>query len=251
MVKLYYQTSAGFPIRVYDIYAAIGAKDLGIKVCPYEFIDEVPGTADTIVVGNVPDCLWWLNEHGYKTPEEIDLTKFTSFMNRRFERVENNKLNSFHFPCFIKPTKAKAFNAGVYSACLEFLMTDKNSKYKDDYYISEVVLFESEWRVYIRSGKIIGCKHYSGNHLLFPHVGTINSIVEYAETILDNHSYTIDVGIQYSYYDKDEFYTTHLVELNDGFAIGNYGVEPTDYYLFLRDRWLQLTGLRHKKEFIV
>ena len=48
---------------------------------------------------------------------------------------------------------------------------------------------------------------------------------------------------------KEQFYIikengdTFLIEVNDGWAIGNYGLSPDRYYSFVKNRWLQLTGI--------
>jgi hypothetical protein len=37
--------------------------------------------------------------------------------------------------------------------------------------------------------------------------------------------------------------STVLVECNDGWSIGNYGLCHLKYYQMLKDRWLQITGI--------
>lgn len=247
--KLYYQVdSKGYPVRAYDIYAAIGALEFDIQVSKYQFIDDVVYDPYKIVVGSVENLQKYLNCAGVKLPDDIDLTLFTSFMNRRFEKIYYHSIPRLNYPCFIKPVKAKAFEAGIYKdfdSALNFIP----KSYIGEFYYSEVRNYKSEWRVYVNNGKIIKVCHYLGNPLIFPHSHIINSIVNYAETVINNHSYTVDVGVLV---DSDgRIYGTDLIELNDGWAIGNYGLEPKEYYLFLRDRWLQITGVRIKKDFKV
>ena len=77
--------------------------------------------------------------------------------------------------------------------------------------------------------------------MLFPNKEFILNCIDTAKKELDYHSYTLDFGIL-------ENGKTILIEVNDAFAIGNYGLEPSDYYYFIRNRWLQITGVRHKME---
>lgn len=35
---------------------------------------------------------------------------------------------------------------------------------------------------------------------------------------------------------------TLLIEFNDGFSLGNYGVEPTLYAILLTARWAEING---------
>lgn len=245
--KLYYEVdSKDLPIRIYDMYAVIGARDLGIEVCKYTDIKEdIVYNPYKIVVGNVVDLHWYLQDNNIPIPDDIDLTLFTSFMNRRFEKVQYQSLSRLNYPCFIKPTKAKAFDAGVFKS-FDDLINFIPSTYVHDFYYSSIKDYKSEWRVYVNNGKILKACHYLGDPLLFPNSEIINNIVRYAETILTNHSYTVDVGVCQEVGGTQH---TDLIELNDGYAIGNYGLEPEQYYLFLRDRWLQITGIRKKKDF--
>jgi hypothetical protein len=48
--------------------------------------------------------------------------------------------------------------------------------------------------------------------------------------------YTLDIGI-------DDKGINYLIEINDGWAIGNYGLNPIDYFSFVKARWLQITGI--------
>ena len=46
------------------------------------------------------------------------------------------------------------------------------------------------------------------------------------------NTYTIDVGIT-------EIHQNILIEVNDGYSSGNYGLTEIQYAKFLRDGWLQ------------
>jgi hypothetical protein len=154
--------------------------------------------------------------------------------------VETVRENLKFGPLFIKPaTQIKAFTGFVATDTLIFDVWLEG--YKGDLIVQNVIDIESEYRVYVNNNKIVGCKHYAGNCLRFPQRKFIENVFEKTKEILEHHSYTIDIGV------LDDG-TSVLIELNDGWAIGNYGLDPKTYYLFVRDRWLQMTGIRKKMD---
>ena len=96
--------------------------------------------------------------------------------------------------------------------------------------ISEVVDFESEWRTYVVEDKIVGIKNYKGDEFLVPSKEMVLKMIS-AYTSAPK-SYSLDVGIVKG--------KTLLVECNDGWALGNYGLDSALYANFLMKRWLQL-----------
>lgn len=90
----------------------------------------------------------------------------------------------------------------------------------------------SEWRIYVLNDRIEDSRNYSGEFTISPNY-------EYVMTVINNNrgkfpcAYTIDIGIL----DNSE---TVVVEYNDMWAIGNYGV-PNDIYLrMLKDRYFEI-----------
>ena len=105
--------------------------------------------------------------------------------------------------------------------------------YKGDLMVQTAMMdMNHEWRVYVNRRKIVGCKHYSGPHTVFPDSDFIRRTVEFALTKLDNVSFTLDFAVVEG--------VTLLIEPNDGWAIGNYGLEPDTYLRFCEDRWKQM-----------
>ena len=100
----------------------------------------------------------------------------------------------------------------------------------------------TEWRCYIHYNKIIDIKNYSGRFDILPDL-------KWAEIYLkeetDNVSYefnklnkfpiafTMDLGVL-------ENGKTVIIEYNDMWAIGNYGINNYDYYKLLRERYFEI-----------
>jgi hypothetical protein len=232
------KSSAGSRLAFDFCYSAmLGADEMQHKVKTFANYKDIPNKPNHVVVGSVEQCQGWLELNDYKVPDPINILEFSDFLKRTVTVHMMSNVSEFikSGPIFIKPTKLKAFTGFQTNS---MLMTELFSEgYRGEILIQEVIDIVSEYRVYVTDGKIIGCKHYSGDPLRFPDGDFIKQVFERSKEILNLHSYTIDVAVLYDG-------TTALIELNDGWSCGNYGLEPQDYYLFCRNRWLQITGLR-------
>ena len=90
----------------------------------------------------------------------------------------------------------------------------------------------SEWRLYVHNDKLVDARNYSGEFIVSPNY-------EYAMTVIANNkgkfpcAYTVDIAVL-------ESNENVVVEFNDMWAIGNYGI-PNDIYLrALKDRYFQI-----------
>ena len=133
---------------------------------------------------------------------------------------------------FIKPLKIKLFSGFV----LGNFIYSEIEKLPDDTLIRAYKPFSerisSEWRVYIYNHKVYFSGNYSGDFEVIPDYGYVREVIEKNRNSFPI-SYTIDVGIL-------ESGENVVVEYNDMWATGNYGV-PNDMYLrMIRDRYFQI-----------
>lgn len=137
---------------------------------------------------------------------------------------------------FIKPIEIKLFSGlildGMTYTCLNNISGDtKVMAYKP--FGSKII---TEWRLYIHNNKIVDSRNYSGDFKLSPNYDYV------IEVVRDNANsfpcaYTVDVAVL-------ESGENVVVEFNDMWAIGNYGI-PNDIYLnLLRDRYFQIIKSR-------
>jgi len=132
---------------------------------------------------------------------------------------------------FIKSVGSKVISGLVYDT-----MTLSNlDKYPQDTEIYVSLPFKNkiitEWRCYVRNKTIIDARNYSGDFSVTPDFN-------YAENIVANNkdypsAYTIDIALM----DNGK---TEVIEYNDMWAIGNYGIDNTDYYKLLRERYFEI-----------
>jgi hypothetical protein len=91
---------------------------------------------------------------------------------------------------------------------------------------------ESEWRIYVLDGKIMDSRNYSGDFMVTPDYSYVLNDIR---TNRDEFpcSYTIDVGIL----SNGE---SVIIEYNDMWAIGNYGVPNDIYVRMLKNRYFEI-----------
>ncbi len=133
---------------------------------------------------------------------------------------------------FIKPIEIKLFTGFVLDdfqyTCLNNLPGDTKVMSYEPF--KEVI--ESEWRIYIHNNKMIDSRNYAGEFIINPDYKYVNEVIKNNRNIFPC-AYTIDIGILKSGENV-------VIEYNDMWAIGNYGI-PNDLYLkLLRDRYFEI-----------
>lgn len=153
-------------------------------------------------------------------PDEIK-----PFLGREVIKSTFGKAPQIKTPFFIKPADGvKKFTGALIDdvKSLHLFRDFDGAVDSDPVYISTPVEFLSEYRCFVHEGELKGIQHYAGDFRLFPDVSVIDKMVKAYETA--NCAYTLDVGVTPSG-------ATLLVEVNDMWAIGQYGFESKTYVL--------------------
>ena len=232
--KVYIQSMNNFPIADWAVSAYLGFKEKQTDIVFFEDIEEVPASKFNIVVAYIEDTNKFFERLGLEPkkalniPEELE--KYTGREIRYMTMGEFKK--DTQMPVFVKPARrSKEFQAGVLT----------KQEYKNSFFgshpddtpvlVSEVVDFVSEYRGYVIDGKLKGIKHYMGDFRIFPDMNVNdNAIKDYKS---QPAGYSIDFGIT-----SDG--RTLLIECNDGWSLGNYGLNDVTYSTLLAKRWVQL-----------
>lgn len=203
------------------------------KIFFFEDIEDVP--KDAMVVGFIEDTRKFFEIIGFKEPRPLGIPEeLKEYIGRKIEiKTLGEFKNDTQLPIFVKPyDKLKTFPSGVIKNASSRKMLF--NEYPDEAMVmtSEVLNMESEYRGFVRRGKLIGLKHYHGDFKLFPDVSVIEeAILKYKSAPI---SYTIDWAVT----DDNK---TVLIECNDGWSVGCYGLDPELYAGFLMDRWMEIT----------
>lgn len=137
-------------------------------------------------------------------------------------------------PVFVKPrSRTKSFTGFVVQSGSELLQLSGVSR-NTEVFCAEVVEWQSEYRTFISGSKLVGTRHYEGNPGLIPDQSTIDQAIQiFEESGAATAGYSLDFGVLSNG-------KTALVEWNDGFALGSYGLEPSTYTDLLMGRWNDL-----------
>lgn len=147
----------------------------------------------------------------------------------------------YESPVFIKPTSTKLFTGTVID---EYNHTQYKHHYPDAEIIVQDVIPDiiSEWRCYIFRNKIVDVKNYSGD------IGAdVNGIIRYLDNELQRHgdlslpeTFVADVAVCMDKTQKPTTTYHTIIEFNDMWAIGNYGVSNDLYVRMLKQRYFDI-----------
>jgi hypothetical protein len=135
---------------------------------------------------------------------------------------------------FIKPrSKAKLFTGFVLRSNAGLSKLDGCAK-DTELYVSEEVEWLSEYRVFVMDGKIVGTRIYSGDPIHSLDMQIVEQAIAAFEASDERTSaYGIDFGVLANG-------STALVEWNDGYSLGSYGLDKELYTDLILRRWEEL-----------
>jgi len=242
MKKIFAQLKNGLPINV-DVQNAIdGFEYLGYDVVGFTLEDVMVGKMDyrarnNPFVGSI-DGMSRLFKNIGKYPTPIDFPESvlgSGLLNREIVTMKlNDFVDSFKKngkPMFVKPVQTKLFDGALISKQehLPYLRLENC-----DVLVCEPIEILSEHRVYVHDKKAVYSSNYSGNFRISP-------CFDYVDKLIDAYegqpiAYTIDVAIL-----KDGSMT--VIEFNDFWAIGSYGLYCVDYAQMLLDRYCEIVSI--------
>jgi len=217
-------------------YAAyFGFDTLG---CEIKFFQEVlmcdaEITKETPVVGSIQCVKKALRQVGASSPEPIDYPYcLTPFLKRSVYSMSFGEVRKQNVKCFVKPKEdQKRFTGKVFETYI-------NTESLDDSFpvwVSDLIEFEVEYRCYIHNHELMGVHYYKGNFEKYINVSVVKNAIDIYKQNGAPIAYSLDFGVV-----KGD---TVLVEVNDSFALGNYGLSPIKYAKMIADRWKQMCGI--------
>ncbi|WNJ19060.1 ATP-grasp domain-containing protein [Pontibacter sp. G13] len=199
----------------------------------------------TLVVGDHPTMEAVFKRLKYSYSNDCYPVSLRSFLQRQIwqSTVKHLLMGRMHsdYPIFIKPkSRAKLFTGLVLQSQADLYRLDTIPK-KTEIYGSSVVNWVSEFRVFVNRGEIVGVRHYDGDPSLRLNMDVVQrSVVQFEASDEHTASYGIDFGVL-------EQGETTLIEWNDGFALGAYGLDAEVYTDLLLERWKEIVGSLHEK----
>lgn len=200
---------------------------------------KLPLRPDTLVSGGVPVVEAALTTLGVSIPVADNLPEcLAKYRGRKVWTSNWGELRSQftksgqHAPVFVKPYRRnKSFPAVALFEKADLLDEDTVDD-GAEVLVAEYVVFASEWRCFVKQGAILDVRRYEGDVFRYPDPQVIKAAVaDYSRVSLG--AYAIDFGVL-----TDG--RTVLVEANDGYSLGPYGLDSVEYAELLETRWLEL-----------
>ena len=234
-MRVYIQCRENNLPHSYNFYSAYqGFREMGFEIIPFQNMEDLKNSEkEDIIVGYVEIVRKRLAEFGIQTPEMDYPQELNEYLGRRIWQTKISQIANHPetWPVFMKPIEDKKFT-GVVVRSTKDLMGCGTYGEDTDVLCSEVVNFKAEWRCFVRYGKILDVRPYKGDWRASYNANVIeNAVSEYKNA---PNGYAIDFGV------TDDGRTL-LIEVNDGYALGSYGLFYLDYAKLLSARWAQLT----------
>lgn len=212
--------------------------NMGFEIIEVESFKKLNIKYDNIFFGSIAFVQTALKNLGFEIPEHNDYPIcLNEFYGRKITESTINKIanNPELWNVFIKPKGALKKFTGTHVKSTYDLIGCGDIQNDTSVWVSEPVNFVSEWRVFVRYKKIIGVKPYKGDWRGQYNVKIIEKAVEAYEN--QPAGFAIDFGLT----DDGRFL---VVEVNEGYSIGNYGLFYIDYAKLISARWAEMTKQR-------
>jgi len=177
----------------------------------------------------------WTGVDGY--PESLRHLLHRRISVSSVGQIIHNLHNELMEPLFVKPKgRIKRFTGTVFASPSDIVYMEGASA-KMPVYCSEVVRWLSEYRIFVMYGRIVGIQHYAGDPA---HVLDERVVAEAVQTYQGSGEAPAGYGIDFGVLNSGQ---TALIEVNDGFSLGSYGLDRSVYTDLTIARWCELTGL--------
>jgi hypothetical protein len=227
-------------------HAVFGFRELGAEIIKYETIDEIYDwvTRDDIVIDYIDQSNQIFSKFGAVAKCENYPEVMQEFLGRKIWYDTINHINNDQttWGNFVKPVKDKVFTGKVINSLRDLIGC--GSCYEDyEVICSEPVKFLREWRGFITYDKLIDLRPYKGDYHYSYDAKTVDRIMETFTKWEDRpFGCSIDIGV-------DDKGRTLLVEVNDGYALGNYGLYSIYYAKLISARWSQVLDRKDEYQF--
>ncbi|HEL1618626.1 TPA: ATP-grasp domain-containing protein [Streptococcus suis] len=213
--------------------AQVGAHLLGEEVVLYSDFSELETlTREDLIIDYIAETRLLLSWMGIDIPVIDYPEELSEFYGRTIREGLMGEIVNIpdNWGKFIKPKAgSKVFTGRVVNGTRDLVGIGLPFDYP--IWISDIVEFVAEWRCFILNGEVLDVRPYTGDY----HAQYDASVIDKAVAAWGRapRAYGLDIGVT-----KDG--RTLVVEVNDGYALGNYGLSPLKSIKFSRARWEEM-----------
>lgn len=233
-------------------HAVNGFRELGAEIVTYNKIDEIYDkvTKDDIVLDYIDQCKTIFHKFGV-VPDLPDYPEVLKpFLGRTIFKDTINHINSdpSTWGVFVKPVKDKVFTGRVINSPKD--LVGCGSCYENyEVLCSEVLDIKREWRGFVYYDKLIDIRPYTGDYH-YNKFFNEEFVDDCMDCFKDWDERPVACSIDFAVIEtKQGTHKTIFLELNDAYALGNYGLNHIDYAKMISARWSQLLGRKDEFHF--
>lgn len=224
-------------------HAVSGFRELGAEIVKYEKISDIYDkvTKDDIVLDYIDQCKTIFNKFGVQPnlPDYPDAIK--PFLKRKIwtDTIDSINSNPDKWGIFVKPIKDKAFTGKVINSPKDLIGC--GSCYENyEVLCCEPLNIKREWRGFIYYDELIDLRPYSGDYHYNKYLND-EFVDDCISCFTDWKERPSACSIDFAVIEIDDnIHRTIFLELNDAYALGNYGLRALDYAKMISARWSQL-----------
>ena len=233
MVVYIRQSKLPNEVSINKYNAQVGAYLQGEEVILYQSFSEIKQlTSDDTVVDYITETRALLKMMGLNVPVYDYPIELKEFYGRKIYAGVLGEIVNIpdNWGKFIKPKAgSKVFTGRVVNGTRDLIGIGLPFDYP--IWISEVVEFIAEWRCFVLDGQVLDVRPYTGDY----HAHFDASVIDEAISCWKAApmAYGLDIGVT-----RDG--RTLVIEVNDGYALGNYGLSPLNSINFHKARWKEM-----------
>lgn len=168
-------------------------------------------------------------------PETLDYPQcLEPYYGRKIWQTTLNSIKEEDYPIFIKPFSQKLFDGRLLTKFSDLIGVRYDSENDCKIWASSPIKIVTEYRCFVRYGEILDIRKYKGNPFKHLNEDFVNECIK--SYVSKPNAFCIDFCIT----EKGD---TYVVEVNDAFSLGCYGLNDILYAKLIYARWCELVGI--------
>lgn len=229
--------------------AVYGFREMGAEIIKYKFLDDIYDqvTREDIVVDYVQQTQEMLKKFGVLAGIENYPRELRSFMGRKVwtDRIDHFNAHPDQWGVFIKPVKDKAFTGRVVNSPKDLIGCGSEEENYEILYCDAIDI-KREFRGFVIYDELVDIRPYFGDYHYNYNPQVVDRIMDAFRTMPERPAgCSVDIAV----IEKGGKEDTVFLEMNDGYSLGNYGLQYLRYAKLLSARWSQLLGVADPYDF--
>ena len=203
-------------------------------------IDDLQDLSPEVgVFGYLGDTWRALTKLGKIVPDPVDYPEqLKHLLGRDLRQGTLGEVRASIKPTFVKPIRHKQFTGFVWDGSPSSRNRVLCEEDESPVWISSVLDIATEYRCFVLEQEILDVRQYKGDWSKAPSRQVVESAVKDMAGGAPV-AYTLDFGVLRTG-------ETILIEMNDSYAVGHYGLAPDKYAKMLSARWVEMSTSKAK-----